>query len=1167
MKFAKLLTAMLAAFVALSLLMPGAAALSVVITPSSPGTIDNIYCATDEDPGAYIYKWFKGGSLIKQGSVLESSYTAKGETWECRAYLPPSPPYIPNEILVGSSNVVIVNSPPAVQSIIFTGEPYYANSTISVSASAFDADGDSMTLYYVFENNSAVLQNSTSSTFDCSGSCSRGDVINVSAIAFDGSSYSSAVSIQTTIINSVPYGVNITWQPVPVYVNSTINVSAVALDVDMADSPTYEYKFYDINTSTVLQDYSGDNTFLVTVAQSRHLLSVYVNASDGEGSAEGIVNISIANSPPSWNIGDLSWNQDTILEINLSQNASDLDDDSLTFSASSVLNITISISGSNATFIPDAGFVGNRTVAITANDSLDISTVNVTLFVLDTIAPQITIDSPQNITYDVIGNISLNYSVSDNYAVDSCWYSLDGGANISLAGCANTTLVDVPNGGHSLVVYVNDTGGNENSSSVDFTVDVNYAPSISALTLAPVTAYTVDDLVCNFTIVDGEQSALTAYWEWLNNSVSFLTGFDSVSNGTSFVLTLEAGNTTKGENWTCKIIPNDGTVNGTSQSISRIISNSIPVVTTISGLSWAENTDQDLNLSVYFSDNDNDLVGYTYPSIENITITVDNSTGNATFSPDIDWTGTRSINFTAWDDESANVTSNNFVLGVGLSTIVDSWIDSIFYPTGQYSDIPGIFISTINISNIIGPTINVKDSYIYHSLIIDSPIDNCVILDSMLEGTACKDAYIDPSDVKYSNTTGSSITNSHIWYSDATYSVFTNATVDNSSVSYSDVNNTIIYLSSVNSSVLEDSGVNNSVFENMTLISSNATNLTATNSFVLNSELLDTVLDNANVTDGVIYSGTILMANGTVYNATQDGQQNLTELVNYAPIAIISSPTGGTFYVGDSISFVSGSTDANIGTSLNDSLVWLWDFDDGTNSTSESASHSYSSAGTFTIVLTATDSYSKSNSANVSISVQTKSTGGGGRSRTVDRSIVLIESGVAKDLSKSSYVTFTFEGVQHKVALIEIYASFVKIKVESEPVFAYVGLEDEAKFDLNEDGYYDLKIVLNELSATKAGLVFYKISEKITEAEEEEEVSEAEEEELEEAEEETEEEVEEEEEEKENFFVVTGKAIAANVTGNYKIYGVISGYIILIVAIVVLFLKLNRLAKIVKKRR
>lgn len=55
--------------------------------------------------------------------------------------------------------------------------------------------------------------------------------------------------------------------------------------------------------------------------------------------------------------------------------------------------------------------------------------------------------------------------------VDSWWYSLDNKSNVSFT--PNTTLTGLSNGQHSVVVYVNDTAGNVNFETVNFTVSVS----------------------------------------------------------------------------------------------------------------------------------------------------------------------------------------------------------------------------------------------------------------------------------------------------------------------------------------------------------------------------------------------------------------------------------------------------------------------------------------------------------------------------------------------------------------------------------------------------------------------------------------------------------------------------------------------------------------------
>jgi len=89
-------------------------------------------------------------------------------------------------------------------------------------------------------------------------------------------------------------------------------------------------------------------------------------------------------------------------------------------------------------------------------------------------APSLTVESPQNITYNV-STVDLNYTVSD-VDLDSCWYYLNGAGPTPLPGCINITLLSLANGPYNLTVFVNDSGGNQNSSNVSFMVDVPLPP-------------------------------------------------------------------------------------------------------------------------------------------------------------------------------------------------------------------------------------------------------------------------------------------------------------------------------------------------------------------------------------------------------------------------------------------------------------------------------------------------------------------------------------------------------------------------------------------------------------------------------------------------------------------------------------------------------------------
>jgi len=99
--------------------------------------------------------------------------------------------------------------------------------------------------------------------------------------------------------------------------------------------------------------------------------------------------------------------------------------------------------------------------------------------VQDVFASNITITSPQNKSYNS-SRLSLNFSLSSD-VMGWIGYSLNGSANVMVGG--NTTF-NASEGYHNLTLYVNDSLGNLNSSTVYFTADLS-APLINGVEISP----------------------------------------------------------------------------------------------------------------------------------------------------------------------------------------------------------------------------------------------------------------------------------------------------------------------------------------------------------------------------------------------------------------------------------------------------------------------------------------------------------------------------------------------------------------------------------------------------------------------------------------------------------------------------------------------------------
>ena len=538
--------------------------------------------------------------------------------------------------------------------------------------------------------------------------------------------------------------------------------------------------------------------------------------------------------------------------------------------------------------------------------------------------------------------------------------------------------------------------------------------------------------------------------------------------------------TNKSEVWYATVTPNDGEEDGATYASNNItVSNLNTPPYFVQSL-----TDQNAYVGVNFTydiDADDKDPGETVTYFDNATqFNISIATGV------INWT-TPSVaesfvvNITVCDDSGAsnNCTSDTFTINVyTLSTIIESTINNSHHTYNVTADIPGIMGSVINLSTISGPIIDTADSNIYNSTIINSTILRCNISDSTVDNTDCTDTEIDPSDIKESDTTGSNIINSHVWYSSATYSRITDSTIDYSDVDNSTVTDATITNSTIkDSNILNDSVITDSIIINSTIDNSTITNSTVTNSTVIDAVIYDAVVINANISDGILYSGNITWGDNNVA-----GPENLTDIINYAPTAVINaSPTSGT----DSVTVIFNgtlSTDPNMPGDLNDYLNYTWGFGDTSPyNYSNITSHTYTSSTIAT--LTVTDKYGRTDSATVDISVASSGTsapsssggggGGGGSSAGRMSTIQLIDAGIDTCFGVNSGVSFAFDKVLHRITLTTLGDYYVVLSMPTVEgnllgggIILYV--DQYAKYDLNKDQYYDFDMRLNSVQSGRA---------------------------------------------------------------------------------------------------
>ena len=99
-------------------------------------------------------------------------------------------------------------------------------------------------------------------------------------------------------------------------------------------------------------------------------------------------------------------------------------------------------------------------------------------------------------------------------------------------------------------------------------------------------------------------------------------------------------------------------------------------------------------------------------------------------------------------------------------------------------------------------------------------------------------------------------------------------------------------------------------------------------------------------------------------------------------------------------------------------------------------------------------------------------------------------AGTSKELGSKDRMKFKVGGLDHHVGLVSVTASTATLEISSEPQTATLSIGDERKFDVSNDGYYDVRVMLVGITSKKAEINLKSIHEEITietEGEEEEE--------------------------------------------------------------------------------
>jgi hypothetical protein len=240
-------------------------------------------------------------------------------------------------------------------------------------------------------------------------------------------------------------------------------------------------------------------------------------------------------------------------------------------------------------------------------------------------------------------------------------------------------------------------------------------------------------------------------------------------------------------------------------------------------------------------------------------------------------------------------------------------------------------------------------------------------------------------------------------------------------------------------------------------------------------------IDTSKFTDGK-YNVTIY-ANDTQLNNLNNTEKIQITLDNTVPTAAFScTPT--QVYSGDTVTCSCVPADPISGVN--------------SSATSYTTSPSTSDSGTHTISCSFADMAGKVGTAtadfNVRLYSSTTTSGGGSSTSTYSKTIpttgdlsetqtIQTSSFSGGGLAVKERVTFKLNSEEHYLGVRELTSSSVKIEIASEPVQIVLNIGEEIKKDLNNDGYYDVSVVLNGITNSKADLTMNYLHELITSSE------------------------------------------------------------------------------------
>lgn len=496
---------------------------------------------------------------------------------------------------------VTINQVPTAPTVTIAPDPALTDDDLFASASgSVDPDGSGTVTYaYAWYVDGVLSTASTSATFSATDTAKK-HTYRVVVHPSDGTGSGASGEAEVTVDNSSPVLSGPTLSASTAVVGDTLTCTATATDAD-GDSLTITYAWPDGS--------SGSTYTVADTDDPGDTITCTATVDDGDGGADsGTASATVDNTDPV--LGTVSLSAATAKvgdTLTCSASATDADGGTPTVS------YTWSGGSSGPTYtVVDTDDPGD-TVTCTAtaedlNGGTDTGTASATVENTDPVLGTVAI-SPSSANNDTTLTCSASATDADG-GTPTLSYAWSGSAAGSLGSSASIDLSTTGAASAETVtctVTASDIDAGSALGTADLTLD-NRDPVVS-VSLSPSSGATrADTLICTATVSDADDDALTTTFSWT------VAGSGVAASSTSALSSTLEGAFGVGESVVCTGEADDLKGGTHSASASTTITNTAPIVGTVSLTPTSVTTDDTLTASVSPapSDLDGDSLTVTY---------------------------------------------------------------------------------------------------------------------------------------------------------------------------------------------------------------------------------------------------------------------------------------------------------------------------------------------------------------------------------------------------------------------------------------------------------------------------------------------------------------------------------------------------------------------------